>query len=77
MMLDKIIKIISEQLDVEPEKITPETRLMDDLKADSMDLVEMVMAFEEEFGISIPDEDAEKLVKVQDVLTYLETKLQG
>ncbi|MGI6648471.1 MAG: acyl carrier protein [Bacillota bacterium] len=76
-MLDKIIKIISEQLDVEPEKVTPETRLMDDLKADSMDLVEMVMAFEEEFGISIPDEDAEKLVKVQDVLTYLETKLQG
>lgn len=76
-MLDKIKKIISEQLDVEPEKVTPETRLMDDLKADSMDLVEMVMAFEEEFGISIPDEDAEKLVKVQDVLTYLETKLQG
>lgn len=76
-MLDKIKKIISEQLDVEPEKVTPETRLMDDLKADSMDLVEMVMAFEEEFGISIPDEDAEKLVKVQDVLTYLETKLEG
>ncbi len=74
-MLDKVKKIISEQLDVELEKITPDTRLMDDLKADSMDLVEMVMAFEEEFNISIPDEDAEKMVKVSDVIAYLETKV--
>jgi len=75
-MLDKVKKIISEQLDVELEKITLETRLMDDLKADSMDLVEMVMAFEEEFNISIPDEDAEKMVKVSDVIAYLEKKVE-
>jgi acyl carrier protein len=74
-MLDKVKKIISEQLDVELEKITLDTRLMDDLKADSMDLVEMVMAFEEEFNISIPDEDAEKMVKVSDVIDYLEKKV--
>ena len=74
-MLDKVKKIISEQLDVELEKITPDTRLMDDLKADSMDLVEMVMAFEEEFNISIPDEDAEKMVKVSDVIAYLKKKV--
>ena len=75
-MLDKVKKIISEQLDVELEKITLDTRLMDDLKADSMDLVEMVMAFEEEFNISIPDEDAEKMVKVSDVIAYLEKKVE-
>ena len=74
-MLDKVKKIIAEQLDVELEKITLDTRLMDDLKADSMDLVEMVMAFEEEFNISIPDEDAEKMVKVSDVIAYLEKKV--
>ena len=75
-MLEKVKKIISEQLDVELEKITLDTRLMDDLKADSMDLVEMVMAFEEEFNISIPDEDAEKMVKVSDVIAYLEKKVE-
>ena len=74
-MLDKVKKIIAEQLDVELEKITLDPRLMDDLKADSMDLVEMVMAFEEEFNISIPDEDAEKMVKVSDVIAYLEKKV--
>jgi acyl carrier protein len=74
-MLEKIKNIIAEQLDVELEKITPETRLMEDLKADSMDLVEMVMAFEEEFNISIPDEDAEKMVKVADVIAYLEKRV--
>ncbi len=75
-MLEKVKKIISEQLDVELEKISLDTRLMDDLKADSMDLVEMVMAFEEEFNISIPDEDAEKMVKVSDVIAYLEKKVE-
>ena len=75
-MLDKVKKIISEQLDVDEDKITPETFLMDDLKADSMDLVEMVMAFEEEFDLSIPDEDAEKLVKVQDIINYIEQHLK-
>lgn len=75
-MLEKIKSIIAEQLDVEIDKIQPETRLVEDLKADSMDIVEMVMAFEEEFDISIPDEDAEKLSKVQDVLEYLNKRTQ-
>lgn len=75
-MLEKVKKIIAEQLDVELEKIAPDTRLMDDLKADSMDLVEMVMAFEEEFNISIPDEDAEKMIKVSDIIAYLEKKVE-
>lgn len=75
-MLEKIKSIIAEQLDVEMDKIQPETQLVDDLKADSMDIVEMVMAFEEEFNISIPDEDAEKLSKVEDILNYLNKRTQ-
>lgn len=75
-MLEKLKKIISEQLDIEVDKIKPESHLMEDLKADSMDLVEMIMALEEEFGINIPDEDAEKLSKVKDVQEYLERRLK-
>jgi len=73
-MLDKIKKIIADQLDVAVDSIQLDSNLMEDLKADSMDLVEMIMAFEEEFGIAISDEDAEKLRTVKDVLEYLETK---
>ncbi|NPV92214.1 MAG: acyl carrier protein [Firmicutes bacterium] len=75
-MFEKLVKIIADQLDVDPAKITPESHLMEDLKADSMDLVEMIMALEEEFGINIPDEDAEKLGTVKDVAEYLEKKLK-
>lgn len=75
-MLEKLKKIIAEQLDIEMDKITPESHLMEDLKADSMDLVEMIMSLEEEFGINIPDEDAEKLTRVKDVLEYLERRLK-
>jgi acyl carrier protein len=70
----KIKDIIVEQLSVDPEKVKPEASFIDDLGADSLDIVELVMAMEEEFDIEIPDEDAEKLKTVQDVTKYLETK---
>lgn len=71
-MKDKVIQIIVDHLDVDTEKIQPKSSFIDDLGADSLDIVEIVMSFEEEFGIEIPDEDAEKLKTVQDVLDYLE-----
>lgn len=70
----KVTKIIEEQLGVDPDRIKPEASFIDDLGADSLDIVELVMAMEEEFDIEIPDEDAEKLRTVQDVTKYLETK---
>jgi acyl carrier protein len=71
---NKVIKIIEEQLGVDPDRVKPEASFIDDLGADSLDIVELVMAMEEEFDIEIPDEDAEKLRTVQDVLKYLEGK---
>ncbi len=59
---------------MDPERVKPESSFIDDLGADSLDIVELVMAMEEEFEIEIPDEDAEKLRTVQDVMKYLETK---
>lgn len=73
-MQDKITKIIEEQLGVESDRIKPEASFIDDLGADSLDIVELVMAMEEEFEIEIPDEDAEGLKTVQDVTTYLQNK---
>jgi len=70
----KVMKIIEEQLGVDPERVKAESSFIDDLGADSLDIVELVMAMEEEFEIEIPDEDAEKLRTVQDVMKYLETK---
>ncbi len=70
----KIAKIIEEQLGVDQEKIKPEASFIDDLGADSLDIVELVMAMEEEFDIEIPDEDAEKLKTVSDVTNYLSSK---
>lgn len=70
----KIKDIIVEQLGVDPEKVKPEASFIDDLGADSLDIVELVMAMEEEFDLEIPDEDAEKLKTVQDVSSYLEKK---
>ncbi len=70
----KIKEIIAKQLGVDIEKATPEASFIDDLGADSLDTVELVMAFEEEFNIEIPDEDAEKILKVQDAITYVEDK---
>ncbi len=70
----KIKDIIVEQLGVDPEKVKIEASFIDDLGADSLDIVELVMAMEEEFDIEIPDEDAEKLRTVGDVSSYLEKK---
>ena len=75
MALDeKVRDIIVEQLGVNPEQVTPEASFIEDLGADSLDTVELVMAFEEEFGAEIPDEDAEKLTTVGAVITYLKEK---
>lgn len=70
----KIKDIIVEQLGVDPEKVKSEASFIDDLGADSLDIVELVMAMEEEFDLEIPDEDAEKLKTVNDVQTYLSSK---
>ncbi len=70
----KVVKIIEEQLGVDADRVKPEASFIDDLGADSLDIVELVMAMEEEFDIEIPDEDAEKLRTVQDVMKYLEGK---
>jgi acyl carrier protein len=69
---DRVKKIIVDQLGVEEETVTPEASFVDDLGADSLDTVELVMALEEEFGIEIPDEDAEKIAKVKDAVEYIE-----
>jgi acyl carrier protein len=71
---DKIKEIIVEQLGVNADQVTTEASFIDDLGADSLDTVELVMAFEEEFGAEIPDEDAEKLSTVGSVITYLKDK---
>ncbi|WP_341525043.1 acyl carrier protein [Nostoc sp. UHCC 0302] len=68
---EKVKKVIADQLEVAPEKIVPEARFTDDLQADSLDLVELVMALEEEFEVEIPDEDAEKILTVQDAADYI------
>ena len=71
---DKVKDIIVEQLGVNAEQVTPEASFIEDLGADSLDTVELVMAFEEEFGAEIPDEDAEKLTTVGAVIEYLKGK---
>ena len=71
--IDQRVKdIIVEQLGVKPEQVTPEAKFIEDLGADSLDTVELVMALEEEFGIEVPDEQAEKLQSVGDVMKYIE-----
>ena len=71
---EKIKSIISEQLGVKPEEVTPQASFIEDLGADSLDTVELVMALEEEFGVEIPDEDAEKMTTVGDAIKYIEEK---
>lgn len=68
---EKVIDIISEQLSVEKDKVVPSASFVDDLGADSLDLVELIMAMEEAFEIEIPDEVAEKIVTVQDAITHV------
>jgi len=72
---EKVKSIIAEQLGVKIEEVKPESNFIDDLGADSLDTVELVMAFEEEFGVEIPDEDAEKLKTVGDAISYISQKL--
>ena len=69
---DKVKSIIVEQLGVDANEVTPEASFVDDLGADSLDTVELVMAFEEAFNIEIPDEAAEKIQKVKDAVAYIE-----
>lgn len=71
---ERVKDIIVEQLGVNAEQVTPEASFIDDLGADSLDTVELIMAFEEEFGAEIPDDDAEKLTSVGKVLEYLKSK---
>jgi acyl carrier protein len=70
---DKVIKIIAEKLSVDVEEVVPEASFVDDLGADSLDLVELIMSMEEEFEIDISDEEAEKLLTVQDALDYIKS----
>ena len=69
---DRVKKIIVDQLGVEEDLVTAEASFVDDLGADSLDTVELVMALEEEFGIEIPDEDAEKITRVKEAVDYIE-----
>jgi acyl carrier protein len=69
---EKVKSIIVEQLGVDGDEVTAEASFTEDLGADSLDIVELVMAFEEEFGIEIPDEDAEKIGRVQEAISYIE-----
>ncbi len=74
MVFEKVKEIIIEQLGVEDSAVSNETSLMKDLEADSLDAVEIIMAIEDEFGIEIPDEDAEKFHNVGDIVRYVEEK---
>jgi len=74
---EKVVDIISNQLGIEKADVTPEASVVDDLGADSLDVVELVMALEEEFNLEIPDEEAEKIKSVQDIFTHMENALQA
>ncbi|MEH2122970.1 acyl carrier protein [Nostoc sp.] len=75
-LFEKVKKIVIEQLSVDPpEKVTPQAKFMEDLGADSLDTVELVMALEEEFDIEIPDEAAEQITSVQDAVDYINNKV--
>ncbi len=71
---ERVKNIIVEQLDVEVDQVTPDASFVDDLGADSLDIVELVMTMEEEFDLEIPDEDAEKIKSVGDVVEYVQTR---
>ena len=72
-VFDRVKKVVVEQLSVEESLVTPDASFTADLGADSLDTVELVMAFEEEFGCEIPDEEAEKIATVQDAVNYIES----
>lgn len=72
--LDRVKKVVVEQLDVNEEEVSPTASFVDDLGADSLDVVELVMGLEEEFDLEIPDEDAEKIGTVEDAVSYIDEK---
>ncbi|MHB9878841.1 acyl carrier protein [Pacificimonas sp. ICDLI1SI03] len=74
---ERVKKIVVEHLGVEPEKVTEDASFIDDLGADSLDTVELVMAFEEEFGVEIPDDAAEKILTVKDAINYINEHQNG
>ena len=73
-MREKIKSIVADQLGVDEDQVTEDASFIDDLGADSLDTVELIMAFEEEFDVEIPDEDAQKIKTVKDVIEYIESK---
>ena len=76
-MKDKIVEIIANQLGIDHGDVTPEASVVDDLGADSLDVVELVMALEEEFNLEIPDEEAEKIKSVNDIFSHMQNALQS
>ena len=76
-MKDKVVEIIANQLGVDHGDVTPEASVVDGLGADSLDVVELVMALEEEFNLEIPDEEAEKIKSVKDIFSHMENALQS
>jgi acyl carrier protein len=74
---DRVKKVVVEQLDVSEDEVTPTASFVDDLGADSLDVVELVMGLEEEFDVEIPDEDAEKIATVADAINYIDEKAKG
>ena len=71
-MQEKIIKLVAEKLNKKVEDIKLDSKLVEDLGADSLDVVELIMSFEDEFGVSLPDEEVEKMKTIKDVITYIE-----
>ncbi len=76
-MKERIVEIIANQLGIDRTDVTPESSVVDDLGADSLDVVELIMALEEEFNLEIPDEEAERIKSVQDIFGHLENALQA
>jgi acyl carrier protein len=74
---ERVRKVLVEQLDVSEDEVTPTASIVDDLGADSLDVVEIIMGLEEEFDVEIPDEDAEKITTVQQIIDYVEEKAKG
>lgn len=74
-VLERVRKIVIDHLDADPDKVTEKASFIDDLEADSLDIVELVMAFEEEFDIEIPDDSAEGILTVGDAVNYIQGKL--
>ena len=75
--LERVRKILCQQLDVSEDEVTPDASLVDDLSADSLDVVEILMELDTEFDIDIPDEDAEKITTVKQIVNYIEEKQKG